>query len=79
MYVLYYASMLWCWHLVWILVRTNDPCLGVGHHSYVPSQSVLRTDASRDPSRAIFSCIDEPRAYRGPDLLPGWMDKAARW
>jgi hypothetical protein len=28
MYVLYYASMLWCWHLVWILVRTNDPCLG---------------------------------------------------
>jgi hypothetical protein len=23
MYVLYYASMLWCWHLVWILVRTD--------------------------------------------------------
>jgi hypothetical protein len=26
----YYASMLRCWHLVWILVRTDHPCLGVG-------------------------------------------------
>jgi hypothetical protein len=32
MYVLYYASMLLCWHLVWILIRTNHPCLGVGCH-----------------------------------------------
>jgi hypothetical protein len=32
MHVLYYASTLWCWHLVWILVRTNHPCLGVGCH-----------------------------------------------
>jgi hypothetical protein len=31
----YYASMLRCWHLVWILVRTNHPCLGVGCHSEV--------------------------------------------
>jgi hypothetical protein len=29
MYVLYYASMLRCWHLIWILVRTNHSCLGV--------------------------------------------------
>jgi hypothetical protein len=28
MHVLYYASMLRCWHLIWILVRTNYPCLG---------------------------------------------------
>jgi hypothetical protein len=28
MYVLYYASMLQCWHLVWIMVRTDHPCLG---------------------------------------------------
>jgi hypothetical protein len=28
----YYASMLRCWHLVWILVRTEHPCLGVGCH-----------------------------------------------
>jgi hypothetical protein len=35
MYVLYYASMLRCWHLLWILVRTGHPCLGVGCHNYV--------------------------------------------
>jgi hypothetical protein len=29
----YYASMLRCWHLVWILVRTDHPCVGVGCHS----------------------------------------------
>jgi hypothetical protein len=29
----YYASMLRCWHLVWILVRTDHPCLGVGCHT----------------------------------------------
>jgi hypothetical protein len=28
----YYASMLWGWHLVWILVRTDNPCLRVGCH-----------------------------------------------
>jgi hypothetical protein len=34
MYVLYYASMLQYWHLIWILVRTNHPCLGVGCHTH---------------------------------------------
>jgi hypothetical protein len=29
----YYASTLRCWHLVWILVRTDHPCLGVGCHT----------------------------------------------
>jgi hypothetical protein len=28
----YYASMLWCWHLVWILVRTDHLCLGMRCH-----------------------------------------------
>jgi magnesium-transporting ATPase (P-type) len=28
----YYASMLRCWHIVWILVMTDHPCLGVGCH-----------------------------------------------
>jgi hypothetical protein len=32
MHVLYYVSMLQCWQLVWILVRTNHHCLGVGRH-----------------------------------------------
>jgi hypothetical protein len=34
MYVLYYASMLRCWHLVRILVRTDHPYLGMGYHSW---------------------------------------------
>jgi hypothetical protein len=34
MYVLYYALMLQCWHLIWIVVRTNHPCLGVGCHTH---------------------------------------------
>jgi hypothetical protein len=33
MYVLYYVSMLQCCHLVWILVSTDHPCLGVGCHN----------------------------------------------
>jgi hypothetical protein len=38
MYVLYYASMLRCWHLIWILVRTDHPCLGVGYHIWYQSR-----------------------------------------
>jgi hypothetical protein len=33
MYVIYYALMLRCWQLVRILVKTNHPCLRVGHHN----------------------------------------------
>jgi hypothetical protein len=32
MYAMYYASMLRCWQLVRILVRTNHHCLRVGRH-----------------------------------------------
>jgi hypothetical protein len=35
MYVLYYASMLRHWHLAWILVRFEHPCLGVGCHTVI--------------------------------------------
>jgi hypothetical protein len=28
----YYASMLRCWHLIWIRIRIDHPCLGVGCH-----------------------------------------------
>jgi hypothetical protein len=34
MYAMYYASMLQCWQLVRILVRTNCPRLRVGRHRY---------------------------------------------
>jgi hypothetical protein len=37
MYVMYYALMIWFWQLVRILVRTNQPCLRVGHHSWYQS------------------------------------------
>jgi hypothetical protein len=30
----YYALIFQCWHLIWILIRTNHPCLGVGCHSH---------------------------------------------
>jgi hypothetical protein len=33
MYVLYYASLLRYWHLVWILFRTDYHFLGVGWHT----------------------------------------------
>jgi hypothetical protein len=37
MYAMYYASMLRYWQLIRIMVRTNHPCLRVGHHSHPPS------------------------------------------
>jgi hypothetical protein len=51
MYVLYYASMLWCWQLVWILVSTNHPCLGVGSHKYDAYDMIkLRSMQNRNPT-----------------------------
>jgi hypothetical protein len=35
MHVMYYASMLWCWQLGRILVRTNHHRLRVGCHTHV--------------------------------------------
>jgi hypothetical protein len=40
MYVMYYASMLRCWQLVRILVRTNHPCLRVGRHMHPPVRPI---------------------------------------
>jgi hypothetical protein len=33
----YYVSMLRCWHLIRILVRTDHHCLGVGRHTSMPA------------------------------------------
>jgi hypothetical protein len=55
MYVLCYASMLQCWHLVWILVRIDHPCLGVGCHRDTRWELEPRERTSRlidSPSRA---------------------------
>jgi hypothetical protein len=37
----YYASMLRCWYLVWILVRTNHSCLGMGCHIWYQSHTSI--------------------------------------
>jgi hypothetical protein len=34
MYAMYYASMIWYWQLIAILVRINHPCLRVGCHNH---------------------------------------------
>jgi hypothetical protein len=40
---MYYVSMLQRWQLVMILVKTNHPCLNVGHHSWYQSlMSIIR-------------------------------------
>jgi hypothetical protein len=44
----YYASMLRFWHLVWILVRTDHPCLGVGYHRDKPRPTFISNKL--DPS-----------------------------
>jgi hypothetical protein len=48
MYVLYYALMLRCWHLVWILVRTDHPCLGVGCHTAIEPEARILAIANLD-------------------------------
>jgi hypothetical protein len=42
MYVLYYALMLRCWHLVWILVMTDHLYLGVGCHTLSITERIAR-------------------------------------
>jgi hypothetical protein len=45
MYVLYYPSMLQCWHLIWILVKSDHPYLEVECHNWY--QSHYRYNTSR--------------------------------
>jgi hypothetical protein len=47
MYVMYYASMLRCWQLVRILVRTNHPYLRVGRHTYPHLREAIIDPSSR--------------------------------
>jgi hypothetical protein len=48
--------MLRCWHLVWILVRTDHPCLGVGCHIYICSD--LITSFTVPLSDKKVACIE---------------------
>jgi hypothetical protein len=45
MYAMYYAAMLWYRQLIRTLVRTNHPCLRVGHHN-------MRHMCANAPARA---------------------------
>jgi hypothetical protein len=68
MYVVYYASMLRCWQLVWILVKTNHPFLRVGHHMHVHDD--LRHDGSSTAARADTLGRDLGDACHGLHLMP---------
>jgi hypothetical protein len=41
MYAMCYASMLWCWQLVRILVRTNHPYISVGRHNFISKGGIF--------------------------------------
>jgi hypothetical protein len=49
--VMYYASMLRCWELIVILVKTNHPCLRVGRHR-------VRVVVDASAARAILTVFD---------------------
>jgi hypothetical protein len=59
----YYASMLRCWHLVWILVRTDHPCLGVGCHM-VGAGSVVDADQTKRWSLRISASVPLLKSQR---------------
>jgi hypothetical protein len=44
----YCASMLRCWHHVWILVRTDHPYLGVGCHNPSPLTEISSRDLQKE-------------------------------
>jgi hypothetical protein len=75
MYMLYYASMLQCWHLVWILVRSDYPCLGVGCHiSHGWCCPCMRTRWPQ-PSLTLWSTV--LLATTVPHVVLAWP--LARW
>jgi hypothetical protein len=61
----YYASILRCWHLVWILVRTDHPCLGVRCHTDRPCLKPVTTRPCSAPppgKRVVPSSFVVPAA-----------------
>jgi hypothetical protein len=60
----YYTSKLWCWHLIWILVRTDHPLLGVGCHTKFQGKTILRDIYPLDDTTL------DPRCYRQIKRLP---------
>jgi hypothetical protein len=56
----YYASILRCWHLVWILIMTDHPCLGVRCHSRNPEIVTIGFNADRR-LRPHVGAVHRPR------------------
>jgi hypothetical protein len=68
MYVLYYMSMFQCWHLVWILIRTNHPCLGVGCHNwFIRNQECKCVSWIKRYQRKVFGKQKIGMQYTGND------------
>jgi hypothetical protein len=57
MYVMNYASMLRCWQLIWILVKTNHPCLRVGCHIMLPIVPLISKQAIPYRTRGGTCCL----------------------
>jgi hypothetical protein len=81
----YYASMLRCWHLVRILVRTDHPCLEVGCHTTLLQTQVTPNDCgiqrgsgcslwapcpNSGPRRWLSRCLCRTCRGHWPDYLP---------
>jgi hypothetical protein len=64
--------MLRCWYLVWILVRTDHPCLGVGRHRKVLECliSLKGIEAKPDNIRAILQ-MKPPQIRKDVQELTG--------
>jgi hypothetical protein len=81
----YYASTLRYWHLVWILVRTDHPCLGMGWYSLsrrwragqvsyeIHNQASSRSTRFGPPKvRISFQCPSCPKQFS----TVTWLQKA---
>jgi hypothetical protein len=69
---LYYAPMLQCWHLIWILVMTNHPCLGVRCHTLHPPAPLLNPNtAPFSPSSTSEWLRFSPSSSEGSPSTPG--------
>jgi hypothetical protein len=75
MYAMYYASMLQCWQLIRILVRTNHPCLRVGRHTE-PRHCRLAAAAPETPV-LIHHLEEDPCLHRCGRRSP-WSQSTTR-
>jgi hypothetical protein len=72
---MYYASMPWSWQLIWIMVKTNHPCLRVGRQKYTGKTSKHRgSHWNTDRKLASF-----PRLTQTEWRMMRWTEANASW